>query len=742
MTLLANTQEFKLFQDPESASLPVNDLADQHLESCWDLMLQGCSKGHNNSCLGALCDKANDEEKDSIIKKDLHYRWLTYKEVAFISMVLSRGLHTLELCSPIVEAPNQSQRFLGLFFSNRPEWVISDLAGCLGGFSLVSVYATLGTDALVALFKETKLSTIMVSRKELDQLLALMRQHKTNISIKDVILLPDTFCWTCSQRISKAYPDQDVVQTSAPQEYQHRETNQSQCECDQVIQNLCKENHLSYEDCSQSPFHLKLNDQEALNLYTWKLILENGVSTSHATTPWTTIMAKSTRQSLNTVCYTSGTTGNPKGVCLTHNNFLSAISGAIRGPFSLPWVQITSEDCHISYLPLAHVYERNIIYLALYCGAKIGFYSGDIKRIMRDIQLLKPTVFISVPRLFERLYKKIQEGLEKRSVWLRMIVGCTLTYKNYIRNTPSIGLFNLSLSDLVLKQFRMILGGRIRYLVVAGASLNSSIAERLSLYFSAPFVEVYGLTEIAGPGLFSNSGVDGRGELSVPFPSCEFKIKSIESLSYSVVTNPPRGELLIRGPSVMVGYYKKEEETKKVLTQDGWFCTGDIVEIHQTPKDTSVFIIDRKNQLFKLLNGEYVSPERLEDAYGTIPMIDQIYIPAVPSSPYIVAIVVLNSENVKSLCESNKVTLKDTDEMTQQHKSLRNRYAQMKEEIQQMLDQCAEERNFCGFEKIKKIWISEEPFTLENNQLTQTFKLKRWVLRQAYADIIEKLYSI
>lgn len=301
---------------------------------------------------------------------------------------------------------------------------------------------------------------------------------------------------------------------------------------------------------------------------------------------------------LATICFSSGSTGDPKGVMLTHRNLVASISGVLS--MGIP---IYSTDVYLSYLPLAHSYERILVEVMLARGGAIGFYSGDIMKLLEDVSELQPTIFTSVPRVYNKLYDIIKYGIEVNGGIYQNMFDTALSHKqNGLKSKKNTN--SLFWDAIVFNKFKIKFGGRIRFMVSGSAPLSPEVHDFFQLVLSCPLVQGYGLTETSSVVSCQNFDNNISGKVGPPLPCCEIKLVSCSDLGYLVSSDPPQGEICVRGPNVFSGYYNQHEEYRKVVDEDGWFHTGDIGEI---TSDGSLIIIDRINSIFKLSQGEFVS---------------------------------------------------------------------------------------------------------------------------------------
>ncbi len=410
---------------------------------------------------------------------------------------------------------------------------------------------------------------------------------------------------------------------------------------------------------------------------------------------------------LATLIYTSGTTGKPKGVMLSHRNLVENAKG------SRPRLPVGKDNVALSFLPLCHVYERMLIYMYQMAGIQI-YYAESIEALVDNIKECKPHVFSAVPRLLEKVHdgimtKGLAAGGAKAAIF-KWAMGLTESYQ-YGKH-PSI---QRKIADkLVYSKVREKLGGRIQAIASGGAALQP----RLARFFNAigvPVFEGYGLSETS-PVIAVNSPVTG-----VKFGTVGKKLDNVE------LKIAEDGEILTKGPCLMMGYYKREDLTKEVIDEQGWFHTGDIGEI-----DSEGFlkITDRKKEMFKTSGGKYVAPQVVENKIKESPFIEQIIVIG-EARKHPSALIVPSFDHLKLWAEQNGIEYKSLDDLVKN-----------KAVISKIMDEIDKYNvNFGKWEQVKKFRLLPKEWTVESGELTPTLKLKRKVIHLNYQDIIEDLYK-
>uniref|UniRef100_A0A8C7USL3 Long-chain-fatty-acid--CoA ligase n=1 Tax=Oncorhynchus mykiss TaxID=8022 RepID=A0A8C7USL3_ONCMY len=339
-------------------------------------------------------------------------------------------------------------------------------------------------------------------------------------------------------------------------------------------------------------------------------------------------------QDLAVVCFTSGTTGKPKGAMITHGNIASNSSSVIKileGSFV-----IQQEDVSISYLPLAHMFERMIQVSMLCHGARVGFYQGDISLLMDDIKTLKPTFFPVVPRLLNRIYDKILGSVT--SPLRRAVLHYAVRRKQAELSSGVVR--NNSLWDrLVFNRIQANLGGNLRFILTASAPISPTVLSFLRATLGCLIFEGYGQTECTAGCTFSMPGDWSAGHVGAPLPCAMVKLIDIPDMNYYAKNG--EGEICIRGHSVFRGYLKDEEKTTEALDRDGWLHSGDV---GQWLPNGTLRIIDRKKHIFKLSQGEYIAPEKIENVYMRCVPVLQVFVHGDSLQSHLIGIVVPDPE--------------------------------------------------------------------------------------------------
>ena len=422
-----------------------------------------------------------------------------------------------------------------------------------------------------------------------------------------------------------------------------------------------------------------------------------------------------TQDDIITIIYTSGTTGVPKGVLLTQRNIMINAEYGIA-QFGMPQNDLIS----LSFLPLSHVLERTAgYYVTLMNGNHIAFAESPLT-VMDNMAEVRPTCMVSVPRLFEKIYSKIYEGVNqmppaRQKIFHKAIeVGREYVNKKYITKEP-LGLLSLKyklFDKLVFSKVRERFGGRLTYFICGGAPLDKTICEFMWI-IGLPVFNGYGLTETS-PALTMNSvGMVRFDSVGKPLRETELKLAS-------------DGELWVRGPQVMLGYYKNDEATLETM-EDGWFKTGDIAKIDE---EGFVYIVDRKKELIVTAGGKNIAPQPIENELKLDKFVSSAIVFG-DRKPYLVAILTPNVEILADYAREKNIGYADMEDLVRNSK-IKELYGSRIKELN---------KSYPPYKTIKYFAVVANDFSIEGGELTPTLKLKRKVILEKYKDLIEDLYE-
>lgn len=459
-----------------------------------------------------------------------------------------------------------------------------------------------------------------------------------------------------------------------------------------------------------------LNEKDAEEgIYTFKSVVDLGRKESDKfDSVLNEEMSKANPEDLATLIYTSGTTGEPKGVMLTHNNFVSNVKAVLQ------IIPADHNDIFLSFLPLSHSFERMAGYYTAFSAGCLIAYAQSIDTVAKDLQEVKPTVMTSVPRLFERIHSRVLKNVDnsppakqKIFYWALEVGKKYQASKKEKKLNPILTAKYKLAEKLVFNKIRTATGGRLRFFVSGGAALPQEIGE----FFESMgilIIEGYGLTE-SSPVITCNRLDDYKfGSVGKPIPGVEVKIAE-------------DGEILARGPNIMKGYYKNKKATEETVDKDGWLHTGDIGEFD---KHGFLKITDRKKHLFKTSGGKYIAPQQLESLFTRSKFIDQFVLIG-DNKTFLSALITPDFEAIREYADAHKIPYNRVEELAH-HPEI---YKLIEKDIQTL------QKNLANYERIRKFVILDKPFTIEGGELTPTLKIRRKVVEERYSHLIKDIYE-
>lgn len=417
---------------------------------------------------------------------------------------------------------------------------------------------------------------------------------------------------------------------------------------------------------------------------------------------------------LLTILYTSGTTGTPKGVMITHHNLVSNVT-ACQGfaPFNSTWKAL-------SFLPLNHVYERMVSTLYLYKGISI-YYAEGLETIGDNLKEIKPQIFVSVPRLIERVYEKITATGEKLTGFKRKIFDWSMRIANSYELNNKNGLWykiQHKIADkLVFSKWREAVGGNLVCIASGGAALNPKL-ERIFLCANIVCLQGYGLTETCVV-----VSVNRYGEDNIRIGTCGPVISGV-----TVKIAEVDGEILVKGPNLMLGYYKNPEATAEVMDNEGWFHTGDVGTFVE---GRFLKITDRKKEIFKTSSGKYIAPLMIENKIKECRFVEQSMVVG-ENQKFASAIIVPSFANFKEYCKDHSITWTTNEEMSTH------------EELKKLINDHVKliNKSLAPFEQLKRVAILSKEWSIEGGELTPKMSLKRKIIKEKNIDAINKIFAV
>lgn len=483
-----------------------------------------------------------------------------------------------------------------------------------------------------------------------------------------------------------------------------------------IAREVARDNSTLQQIITYSP-DIKLQPDDASTI-TWENLLKLGNAASEACRNELKLREKSAiPDDIACLIYTSGTTGVPKGVILTHSNFDAAIAIHERRLEYNP-----DTDISLCFLPLSHIFERAWTYFAITQGIRV-YINQDPKQIQVAIKEVQPTIMCSVPRFWEKVYTAVQENIAQMGAVQKAVVRRALKvgrirnlkYARIGRKAPALIEAQYRFFDAkVLSKVRKAIGvDRGHFFPTAGAPLSKNITEFLHS-LGINIIIGYGLSETtATVTCFPKEGFE-IGTVGTPLPEVQFKIG-------------PNNEILVKGDTVMRGYYNKPKETAEAFTPDGWFRTGDAGLVSE---NGSLILTERIKDLFKTSNGKYIAPQALESRLGEDRYIEQVAVIG-DQRKYVTAIIIPAYEALKEYASKHKIQYRSIEELVKNSDIIKM--------IEARIDEL--QKNFASFEQIKRFTLLPKAFSMETGELTNTLKIRRSIINKLYSREIEAMYA-
>ncbi|KAK9758409.1 hypothetical protein RND81_01G227700 [Saponaria officinalis] len=632
------------------------------------LFAWACEKHSDKPLLGTrkLIAKEFQVAEDGRSFEKLHlgeYQWLSYAQTFQAVCHFASGLTLL--------GHSKNQR-AAIFADTREEWFIALQACFRRNITVVTIYASLGEEALSHSLNETEVTTVICGQKEMKKLVDISGQLD---SIKRIICMDDEF----SSNVHLVEGSWTVTSFAA-------------------VEKLGRENPTDAD-----------------------LPLSNDIAV---------------------IMYTSGSTGLPKGVMMTHGNVLATVSAVMT---IVPG--LGGKDVYLAYLPLAHILELAAENLMPAIGSKIGYGSpltltDTSNKILGgtkgDASVLAPTLMAAVPAILDRVRVGVRKKVDSKGGLSKRLFDFVYNRRLSAMNGSWFGARGperIFWDFLIFKKVRAILGGRIRFILSGGAPLSGNTQRFINICIGAPIGQGYGLTETCAGGTFTEYDDTSVGRVGPPLPCSFIKLVDWPEGGYLISDKPkPRGEIVVGGPNVTVGYFKNEEKTNEVYKVDEkgmrWFYTGDIGQIHG---DGCLEIIDRKKDIVKLQHGEYVSLGKVEAALISSPYVDNVMVHADPFHSYCVALVVAAQTALQEWAVKQGIDFSDFQDLCRKE-----------ETTKEILGSIVKEGRKAGLEKFEmpsRIKVLSEAWSPESGLVTAALKLKREMIRKTYSNDLAMLYS-
>ncbi|KAG0020171.1 hypothetical protein BGZ82_011680 [Podila clonocystis] len=639
-----------------------------HIKTIYDAFQNGLKTSPNGPCMGTRV-------YNNITNTFGGYEWQTYTEVSDRITRFGSGLNKVHQQN--LGLPEVTQRWgLGIWSINRAEWTIA--AEACSAYNLVSVglYDTLGPEAVVYGINHSECPVVVTS---VDHIASLLNDSDKMPGLRAIISMDSL------DGPAKNIPGSVASGT--------------------VLRTYAKD--------------------KGVALYDWTEIEALGTQYGRKHTP-------ASPSDVYTICYTSGTTGLPKGAILTHVNMTAVLASA---DVTMP---MSPDDTVISFLPLPHVFGRVMEHFMFATGARIGYSTGDQLLLLEDIAHLKPTVFPAVPRLLNRVYAKVHAATAEAPGLTGALARRGLATK-LANLKEGKGVHHALWDRLLFSKVKQAIGGNVRLILTASAPISAEILGFIRVAFCCEVIEAYGQTEGSGAATNTNIGETIAGHVGPPNACSEIKLVDVPELNYFATDKPhPRGEICVRGPGIFPGYLKDEKKTREAVDDEGWLHSGDVGIMQPSG---SLAVIDRIKNVFKLAQGEYIAAEKVENCIlSRMPVIQQLMIHGDSTEVCLVAIVVPDPETFVTFVNKLLPSVKLTQSNLKLYRELCS-HPEIRKVFLQDIAKAGRAAGLMGFEIPKNLLIESEAFTVENGKLTPTFKAKRHPIVQEYRERLTQLYK-
>ncbi|ORZ09050.1 hypothetical protein BCR41DRAFT_358800 [Lobosporangium transversale] len=607
------------------------------------------------------------------------FTWETFQQID--QRINAFGSGIMHLNESFLGNSQLNRWALGIWSLGRPEWYITEMSCYFYNLVNVALYDTLGPDSIEYVSNHAEIRVVVCSANHIVALLKIAHKLSSLQAIISMDSLYDT-----SRSAPNAVVDLNVIRS--------------------------------------------LSNENGIKVYDFEEIEALGKEFPRPHTP-------PKKDEVATLCYTSGTTGQPKGAMLTHKNFIAAVGTCYEG------THIAPDDVVLSYLPLAHIMGRVGILVSTSVGCKTGFFHGDMLALMDDVNELKPTFFTTVPRLLNRIYARV----------VAATVDAPGAVGKLSRHAVAVKLANLHAGKgvhhplwdrLLFNKVKMALGGRVQVLGTGSAPVAKEVLDFLRVVFSCVVAEGYGSTETTSIATVTLPDEHVSGHVGCPRPGIELKLVDVPELNYLTTDQPfPRGEIQLRGAPIFKGYFKDEASTREAVDPEGWLATGDIGVMDDRGCLT---IVDRKKNIFKLAQGEYVAPEKIENILtARCNLVMQIYVHGDSLESMLVAVAIPDPETF--LPFANAVVTSEGNDAQEVKPGDMEGYARLlsdprvKAAFIQELEKAGRVGGLNGYELAKKVHLTTDMFSVENGMVTPTLKIRRPQVREYFKEHIQAMYE-
>ncbi|KAJ2501166.1 medium-chain fatty acid-CoA ligase faa2 [Coemansia sp. RSA 1694] len=659
-----------IIRHPDSKdSLEVRGIRNDYATNVFGMLQTSAKKYGDREFLGK---RAYNQETN----KFGEFQWLTYSEAYERVLNIGSGLvHVMQRhARPSADINELTRLPLGMYSANRVEWILADYAGLSQNLYTVALYDTLGADSVEYIVNHAEIEVLVCA---LDKVPRLLRLREKLPGLKAIVSMDSFAPQTPSEELPSPFNTSSVT----------------------VLRQWAEAAGVALYDLA-------------------------GVEALGAAEPIHPRVPKA--DDVFCLCYTSGTTGTPKAAMIMHSN-MDYVQRVV--PQLVP---VTGPPVALSYLPLAHIYERFCQIYVMSSGGKIGVFSGNMLNIVDDLQTLGPNLFASVPRLLNRIHDRLVAG-SIHAPGLTGVIARRAVADKMANLAAGKGNTHAFWDRVLFRKIRALLGGNLEFVLTGSAPIDKDVLQFLRVCFCCQVSEGWGATETCGLGIVNTKTENQAGRIGIPQQGMELKLVDVPDMKYFSTDVPcPRGEMMVRGPCVFGGYYKDADKTREAILPGGWLATGDVGRIND---DGTVSIIDRKKNIFKLAQGEYVAPEALENVYASDSCVQQVFVHGDSLQSCLVAVVVPDPEAFVPWAQ--KIAASRTSDLEALCRSEAVNAA-----LVERLAGVGRRAKLQGYEILKAIKIDHRPFDIETNaMLTPTLKLKRNIAAEYYRADIDRMYA-
>jgi long-chain acyl-CoA synthetase len=601
-------------------------------------------------------------------------RKYTYSSLKTAAKAYSYNLNCKKLFTE-VELDNKSWRFMGIYSKNTPSWMITYLGHMYNDITTVSIYDTFGEEGLEYILNLTQMKTIVIQSLFLKRISEMHQQGKIkylqNLIISDLDL--DT---------------------------------------------------MTYE--SEFSEYLNKNNFSLINL---KDFIEEGKEIMSKTENSEETLTRCRPESIILISFTSGSTGVPKGALVSQNGLANqAISILLTHKLNMNY-----QETHLSYLPYAHAFEQIVFGMSLYLGVNVVYFNGDPLKLGLDLKVASPNFLFTVPRLLLRFYDMIMMKLKLHPEAQNAIQEKlkNLKEKNILHHETYDNIFFNNIRQLIFNR------QKINFVLTGSAPIDGNILDFFKIVLGCPVMEGYGMTELLGGLSFTDPNDNISGHVGIPIVSSEFKLIDVPELNYFTTDKDPetgklmpRGEILARSDFNFEGYLCLKEETDNILDKEDWVHSGDIGQLIEGNR---LKIIDRRKNIFKLSQAEYIAPEKIENVLKLCPHIIQSWVYGKSTENYVVALIVLDSHQTTKLASDLKIEVVEPKDLLSNESLIQF--------LLKEIETTCRNSKLATFEIPKKILLTYDIFTIDNGMLTVTMKAMRSNIRKNWESKVAMLYD-